>query len=84
VSAENGSDRYDRDVRKLQYAVAGDLAKPFRLARLSWPDVAEYVSSTQATWTTDRKLFDWLYTSDGTWIEPDDAARIAASWGVSL
>jgi hypothetical protein len=68
----------------VQYAVAGDLAKPFRLARLRWPDIAEGITAKRPEWTTDRKLFDWLYESDGMWIDHEQARQIAESWGATL
>jgi len=57
---------------------------PYVLARVQWPDVSEYISPTQSTWTTNRYYFEFVYNSDGEWISPVEADRIAQSWGTTL
>jgi hypothetical protein len=69
------------DATVITYAVEEADGKPYLLARLRWPDVAEAISPHQTEWKTNRRLFDMLYSSDGAIVSAEEAGRLAASWG---
>jgi hypothetical protein len=56
------------------------------LARLRWPDICEVITQANPVWRSGRPYpyFDWLYESDGMWIDHEQARQIAESWGVPL
>jgi hypothetical protein len=70
--------------REVQYLVLPDPTNPWLLARVRWPDVFQAISAAEPEWLSDPGLFDLPYDPSSTAVAPEQAAAIAASWGVEL
>ena len=57
---------------------------PWLLARVRWPDIAQVVTKADPVWRDDKDALRYLWDSDGAITTPDEAARIAHAWGVTL
>ena len=69
---------------EVQYLVLPDSTRPYLLARVRWPDVAQAISAACPEWQEDPGLFDLPYDPAGVKVTPYQAAAIAASWGARL
>ncbi len=69
---------------KLQYLVLPNVANPYLLARVRWPDVCQAISPGRPIWQEDPGLFDLPYDPSGTPVTLEQATTIAAGWGVAL
>jgi hypothetical protein len=70
--------------REVQYLVLPDITNPYLLARVRWPDVAQAVTAACPDWLEDPGLFDLPNDPSSATVMFDQAAAIAAAWGVSL
>ncbi len=68
----------------VRYFVIPDAAKPYLLARVRWPDVAQAVSAARPDWQEDPGLFDLPYDPIASAVTVAQAASIAAGWGAHL
>ncbi|MGA3353000.1 MAG: PilZ domain-containing protein [Acidimicrobiales bacterium] len=68
----------------VQYLVLPDSVRPYLLARVRWPDVAQAISAGRPYWQHDPGLFDLPYEPSSATVTPAEAALIAASWGARL
>lgn len=68
----------------VRYVVLPDSADPYLLARIRWPDVAQAVTAGCHEWLEDPGLFDLPTDPSSATVTFEQAAEIAAAWGVSL
>ncbi|MGO9584249.1 MAG: PilZ domain-containing protein [Acidimicrobiales bacterium] len=68
----------------VQYLVLPDTVRPYLLARVRWPDVAQAISAGRPYWQHDPGLFDLPYEPSSATVTPAEAASIVASWGAQL
>jgi len=69
---------------EVQYLVLGGSTRPYLLARVRWPDVAQAISEDCPGWLDDPGLFDLPYEPAGERVSSARAAEIAAEWGAQL
>jgi len=69
---------------KMAYVVLGGTAKPYLLARIHWPDVAQAITAGCHNWLDDVGLFDLPYDAIASEVTYTEAAAIASNWGASL
>jgi len=72
------------DVAEVQYLVLPDIANPYLLAIVRWPDIAQAISLGRPEWQGDQGLFDLPYDPSSVTVTPAQAASIAARWGSRL
>ena len=65
----------------VRYHILENDGRPFLLARVRWPDIAEAVSVGRPVWQSDPGLFDLPYDPSGLSITEAEADGIAADWG---
>jgi hypothetical protein len=69
---------------EVRYLVLPDSTNPYLLARVRWPDVAQAITAGCPEWLDDPGLFDLSNSPVGVTVTFEQAAMIAASWGVRL
>ena len=69
---------------ELRYLVIPNTTNPYLLARVRWPDVAQAITAGCPDWLEDPGLFDLPDDPSSSTVTFDQAAAIAAAWGVSL
>jgi hypothetical protein len=70
--------------RDIVYLALPDAVRPYLLARVRWPDVAQAVTVECAVWQEDPGLFDLPYHPYSVRLTHDEAADIARTWGVDI
>jgi hypothetical protein len=70
--------------REVRYLVLPDVTNPYLLARVRWPDVAQAITAGCPDWLEDPGLFDLPNDPSSATVTFDQAAAIAAAWGVNL
>jgi hypothetical protein len=79
-----GPARQPAPATEVRYFVLADSTGPYLLARVRWPDVAQAITAGCRDWQGDLGLFDLPYDPGGEAVALDQAASIAAGWGVRL
>jgi len=69
---------------EVQYVVLGDVAQPYLLARVRWPDVCQAISAGRPAWQDDPGLFDLPYDPSSAAVTAEQAVTVAGGWGVRL
>jgi hypothetical protein len=69
---------------EVRYLVVPDNTYPYLLARVRWPDVAQAITAGCPDWVDDPGLFDLPNDPSSATVTFNQAAAIAAAWGVSL
>jgi hypothetical protein len=69
---------------EVQFLVLSDRTRPFLLARVRWPDVAQAISAGCPEWLDDVGLFDLPNDPSSIPVSAARAAEIALGWGAQL
>jgi hypothetical protein len=69
---------------EVQYWVLPSATRPYLLARVRWPDVAQAISVAQPEWQDDPGLFDLPYDDSSSAVTVAQAEATAAEWGARL
>jgi hypothetical protein len=69
---------------EVRYHVLPDSARPYLLARVRWPDVAQAISAGCPDWLDDVGLFDLPDDPSSVPVTLAQATAIAAGWGAHL
>jgi hypothetical protein len=72
------------ETTEVRYLVLPNIANPYLLAMVRFPDVAQAISQGQPEWQGDPGLFDLPYDPSSVAVSPAHAASIAARWGARL
>ncbi|MGA3215823.1 MAG: PilZ domain-containing protein [Acidimicrobiales bacterium] len=64
--------------------VLPDEIKPYLLARVRWPDVAQAISAGRPDWQEDPGLFDLPYDPSSVTVTRAEATSIAEAWGADI